>query len=934
MADIIGRSVIEVGADTTQLNAGMAQAAQTVQNFENAATDAAKGVGGAFQGAGNQVEGATQKLDATTKRFINSLERESMAAGRTRSEYLELRAAKMGIADQAAPLIARLREQEIAQKAAADAARAEAAAVREAAKAKQVGAQAFNAYGMSAKQTTAALRQVPAQITDIFVSLAGGQNPMMVLLQQGGQLKDIFGGIVPAARALGGAVVGLINPFTIAATAVGALGFAYYKGSEQANEYYRAIQAGGGAAGVSTAGLAQLAAQVGDTADNFAGAREAAAALAESGIVGMGNLSTALRGVVAGAEVTKKSISEMVAIFVEIQKDPIEAITKLNQKYNFLTADVYNNVRALQEQGRTQEAATAAFNAFATAMETRQGKMVENLGNLERGWRAIKNEISGAVDNLMSWGRAQTDDRALVQAQNRLRSLQQAAGPGGGAPGTRIAALIAEAEQEVNIIQRRIGAENRLADERARQAQSLNAAVAAENAINKTIDEGATKQQKLNSALKEFRQQLDTIRAANPASEALRPENIAKAEAAIRNRFRDTSTKTYQEDAATRLLGTLREQEAALRAQLGESEKLGTSAKALAKFNQEIADIKEKKVLTADQKSLLANEGKIRTQLEVNARVEAQVAAEKKVTEELEKQKKLQDQLSERIRQIQTGLDAANEQRRGRFGEDLELRGMGRQAAERTRARQQIDAEFLRAEQQLARGTPRDLLGSSAYKDAVAEIKASHAEALADSQNYYDQLDVINSDWAVGASQVLQDYQDQVNNVAANTERVFTNAFKGMEDALVNFVMTGKLDFNSLANSIVADITRIIIQQQLLGLYKSLGAGGGGGAGGFFGELFGALMSPTGRAVGGPVQAGGLYEVNENMPELLNVRGRQFLMMGNESGKVTPMDSRNTAASRPIYVNVTAAQGMNRDTALQQGNRIGQGIKLAMGRNS
>lgn len=930
MADVIGRSVIEVGADTTQLNAGMAQATQTVQNFENAATDAAQGVGKAYQGAGAQVEGATQKLDATTKRFINSLERESMAAGRTRSEYLELRAAKMGVADQAAPMIARLREQEAIQKAAAEAAKAEAAAVREAAKAKQAGAAAFNAYGMSAKQTTAALRQVPAQITDIFVSLAGGQNPMMVLLQQGGQLRDIFGGIVPAVRALGGAVVGLANPFTIAAAAVGGLGLAYYKGSEQANEYYRAIQAGGGSAGVSVSGLAQLAATVGDTADNFAGAREAAAALAESGIVGFGNLSVALRGVVAGAEVTKKSVGEMVAIFVEIQKDPLDAITKLNQKYNFLTAEVYNNVRALQEQGRTQEAATAAFNAFANAMESRQSKMVENLGNVERGWRAIKNEIAGAVDNLMSWGRAQTDDRALAEAQNRLRSLQQSAGPGGAAPGTRIAALVAEAEQEVNIIQRRIGAQNRLADERARQGQALNAAIAAENAINKAVDEGASKQEKLNKALSEFRQQLETIRAANPASDALRPENIAKAEAAIRNRFKETG-KSYQEDAATRLLNKLREQEAALNAQLGVSEKLSTSAKALAEFNQQIADIKEKKVLTADQKSLLANEGKIRTQLEVNVQVEAQVAAEKKVTEELEKQKKLQDQLAERIAQIQTGLDAANEQRRGRFGEDLELRGLGRQAAERARARQQIDAEFLRAEQQLARGTPRDLLGSDAYKQAVADIKASHAEALADAQDYYDQLDLINSDWTTGASQAMQDYEDQVNNVAANTERVFTNAFKGMEDALVNFVMTGKLDFNSLANSIVADITRIIIQQQLLSLYKSASSGGGGG---FFGDLFGALLSPTGRAVGGPVQAGGMYEVNENMPELLSVRGRQFLMMGNESGRVTPMSESRGGGSRPIIVQVSATQGMTRDTALQQGNRIGQGIKLAMGRNS
>ena len=49
--------------------------------------------------------------------------------------------------------------------------------------------------GISARQTEQALRQLPAQFTDIFTSLAGGQNPLMVLIQQGGQIKDSFGGV-------------------------------------------------------------------------------------------------------------------------------------------------------------------------------------------------------------------------------------------------------------------------------------------------------------------------------------------------------------------------------------------------------------------------------------------------------------------------------------------------------------------------------------------------------------------------------------------------------------------------------------------------------------------------------------------------------------------------------------------------------------------
>lgn len=91
----------------------------------------------------------------------------------------------------------------------------------------------LNKTGMSAKQTAAAMRMVPAQLTDIVVSLQGGQAPLTVLLQQGGQLKDMFGGIVPAAKALGSYVLSLANPFTVSAAAVGVLTYAIYQNRQE-----------------------------------------------------------------------------------------------------------------------------------------------------------------------------------------------------------------------------------------------------------------------------------------------------------------------------------------------------------------------------------------------------------------------------------------------------------------------------------------------------------------------------------------------------------------------------------------------------------------------------------------------------------------------------------------------------------------------------
>ena len=148
----------------------------------------------------------------------------------------------------------------------------------------QKGAIQFNQYGISAKQQVAAMRQVPAQLTDIFVSLQGGQNPLTVLLQQGGQLKDIFGGIVPAARALGGAIMGLVTPWTLLAAAIGAVGLAYLQAEQRENKFNKALIMSGQAASVSADQMQAMA----NTLDQVAGitSREAADALTQIAATG------------------------------------------------------------------------------------------------------------------------------------------------------------------------------------------------------------------------------------------------------------------------------------------------------------------------------------------------------------------------------------------------------------------------------------------------------------------------------------------------------------------------------------------------------------------------------------------------------------------------------------------------------------------------
>mgnify|MGYP000008092908 CR=1 FL=1 len=107
-----------------------------------------------------------------------------------------------------------------------------------------------------------------------------------------------------------------------------------------------------------------------------------------------------------------------------------------------------------------------------------------------------------------------------------------------------------------------------------------------------------------------------------------------------------------------------------------------------------------------------------------------------------------------------------------------------------------------------------------------------------------------------GISRGFQSYAEQAGNAAKNIETVFTSAFKGMEDGLVQFAMTGKMNFTDFANSLISDIMRIYIRMMLVGLAKSaIGAFAGAGS-----SPNDNLMPGVGYADGGYTGDGGKYQ--------------------------------------------------------------------------
>ncbi len=288
---------------------------------------------------------------------------------------------------------------------------------------------------------------------------------------------------------------------------------------------------------------------------------------------------------------------------------------------------------------------------------------------------------------------------------------------------------------------------------------------------------------------------------------------------------------------------------------------------------------------------------------------------------------------------------------------ELEGIGKGSKFREQQSGRNQIEDQFTSKKQGLDKDLRNNQITQTDYDTYLKIAQDAYEKEVALYDERTAAINTAQGNWLNGATEAMQNYADNAANIAKQTEDLFTNAFQGMEDALVNFTKTGKLDFKSLANSIVDDITRIIIKQQLIkpladylqgGLNSGSGGGGligsfmsslfGGGSGGGSGvSSVGSLVSlglGAGRAIGGPVSAGGMYPVNEKgRPELLNVAGKQYLMMGNQSGSV---GANSDMGGQPIMqtVNFYSDGPVDRHSQTQVAAAAYSGARRAHARNN
>lgn len=790
-----------------------------------------------------------QRLSGAEKRRVDALIRQADTVGMTRAQQIAYNATlKTG-----GPVL-----DEITRKLNASEAAARKSAIE------------FNKHGISAGQYAAALRGTPAQITDIMVSLQGGQRPLTVLLQQGGQLKDMFGGIVPAAKALSSTLMGMVNPATLSAGAVAALGLAWYQGSREMDEFRTHLTMTNGAIGLNLDQLSQMA----DSLDQLAGvtrgrAVQALTEIAKTGKIAGEQIGTVAEIAIRSNQVLGREMADVVDEFARLAEEPTKFSTKLNEQYNYLTASIYEQIQALEEQGNKQAAAQLAQETYANVTKERLSEVEGSLGYVEQAWNAVAGVASKAWDIMKGVGREATTSDILRTAEDSIKGYEQTLiSLGLSADATedsikRVFLTGTERQSAISAIRGKLQALAVDADVKAKSAgddftawaKGLNAkeqkaAIEAQDKVNKRLEGAATKAEKARKEIAAFHDELADIRKTNPDSKYLDPENVARVEKSIRDKYKEGGggkTKAHSNDAATRLLMTLREQEASLRAQAVGTEKLSAQKSRLAAFEQQIADIKTKKVLTADEKSILAAEDKLRTQMQVNVAVEQEAKAREALL-------KFQERAAQVSEQMATARVNQNEQHQ----RVLDAFGLGDKAMERVEAQRSIYREFDRYQRQLSRGADLGLIGQERYREESDKIQAELQRRLAMEQSYYAEVDKLQSSWVLGASQGLANYSDEAANVYRSVNSLATTSFKGMEDALVQFATTGKASFSDLANSIIQDMVRIAIQQSITGPLASA-----------FGNLFNPLSGVSAGAnfsMGSLGGSGGFTPTSPLMP--------------------------------------------------------------------
>jgi len=654
----------------------------------------------------------------------------------------------------------------------------------------------MNKAGMSAKAYQASLRGLPAQFTDIAVSLQAGQAPLTVFLQQGGQLKDMFGGAGAAAKAMGGYILGLVNPFTIAAAAAGALALAYYKGSEQSDALRNSLILTGNFSKASEAQLIALADSADQVTGTFGQAAGALAQLTTAGTNTAGNLKLITTTAVEMQRVTGKAVEETVAEFIKLGKDPVAGIVELDEKYRFLTASVYAQIKALADQGNAVGAADLAERTYAEAMGQRTAKIRENLGLIERGWLNIKDATNEVLDAFASIGRksVENEGKAITQLQQKIAYLQSTLDTAyeDDDARMRIASLQAELKQRQDI--QKTNAATLEEEEKRRRIQEEGRKGLQD--LDTTYKSSLTQTQRLNKELSD----LDKARAKAVSAgvfTAAEEAKYAQSRKNIEQEIADIKAREAKKNTPRAVTGQNR----------GVSEAENTFSRL---YNQYDPAAQAARTLTKEQTQLqlALDKGKISQEEYGKALAQASInyAAAIKGVQGLTQAEQYRAQLERQLAAQRSEYSIAAA---GVGMGDLQTQRL----QQRVQLEQQTNDRILQLRTELANATTeKQRQDLQAQIDLTNEFLPRQLEAL---QAGWAQMDQAMLNPINGWTAAVQNFGNQARDIAGQTQQVFSSAFGSVASGITDRIMNLNLSLQSFG-----DLGKDVLREVVAGFVK------------------------------------------------------------------------------------------------------------------
>lgn len=661
-----------------------------------------------------------------------------------------------------------------------------------------------------------------------------------------------------------GRMISLAAPVALVTAAIGTLAAAYLQGVDRAEKFNTALIVSGGAAGKTTAQLTAMSLALGK-GGNLAQASEALLAVASSGELTGSTFDSVARAATELSVATGRSSGEIAKQMVGSKGDVAALAAEYNRQYHFMSSETYSHIKVLQEQGDEMGALELLTTQLADSMAKRNKDIEDSARGVVGAWRDAKKAFSDYWGEFTSRAGADKDTFTLQVKQGQLEDVK-------ALPESNLRTkAIANLEQEISLIQQRIGAKQKDAEQDAKTDEKTQKGIDAERDLEVIRKAAYTNKQKRDKEEEKYLQKIADLREANPKSPLLDQKLIDRDLDNIRNKYKDPKAASTQVDltsfnnAKNNLSDIVNEYRNAQK-ELEAQQKAGVvslsdyAKQRSALINQEKDDVtaayqaeidaleaaKAKKGTTAaqsiqlDQKIADARQGMVKAQKDADSQLTVIATNEKG---RLEQMTAASEAYVNQLERQRAALEAAG----SRAANGL---GLGdRQAA----LQASLDATTDKFNDERAklldrRKTAPDKYSQEDYMRDLASLEDAERKYRDTVVDNYDKMSEAQGDWRSGASSAFQNYLQSANDVAGQTKSLFTNAFSSMEDAVANFAVTGKLSFSDFTKSILADMARIATRQAASSILSSIASAYGGG-GASFGSSIGSAI--TANAKGG-----------------------------------------------------------------------------------